>query len=70
MGSGRRTTGPAYHLGEGGLRDEGEVGGGVPEVLVEAAGEGADEELVADLFPEITELIGELLEAHAKIIER
>ena len=69
MGSGRRTTGPAYHLGEGGLRDEGEVGGGVPEVLVEAAGEGADEELVADLFPQITELIGELLEAHAKIID-
>jgi hypothetical protein len=38
---------------EGGLGHEGEVGAGVPEVLVEAVGEGAEEERVADREAEV-----------------
>lgn len=47
-----------HHLGKGRLRDEGKVGGGVPKVLVETGGEGADEKLVADRLAEIMELVG------------
>jgi hypothetical protein len=54
---------------EGGLGHEGEVGGGVPEVLVEAGGEGGEEECVADLEAEVLELVGDRLEAQAVGVE-
>jgi hypothetical protein len=44
---------------------EGEVGGSVAEVLVEAGGEGGEEELVANLEPKVLELVGDGLEAQA-----
>ena len=48
--------------------DEGDVGGGVPEVVVQAGDEGAEKKLVGDLLTEVTELVNKLLEAHAIIV--
>ena len=45
-----------------GVGHEGEVGGGVAEVLVEAGGERREEKLVAHLEPDVVELVGEGLE--------
>ena len=57
-------------LGEGRVGDEGDVGGGVPEVIVQAGDEGAEEKLIGDLLTEVTELVNKLLEAHAIIVNR
>jgi hypothetical protein len=54
---------------EGGLGHEGEVGGGVPEVLIEAGGEDGEEERVTDLEAEVLELVGDRLEAQAVGVE-
>jgi hypothetical protein len=54
---------------EGGLGHEGEVGGSVPEVLVEAGGESGEEERVADREAEVQELVRDRLEAQAVGVE-
>ena len=59
-----------HKLGEGGLQHEGEVGGGVTEVLVEAGGERAKEEVVINLGANVTELIRQRLQAAAVVIDR
>ena len=57
-----------HKLGEGGLRHQGEVGGGVAEVLVEAGGERAEEEVVVHLGSNVTELVRQRLQAAAVVI--
>ena len=57
-----------HKLGEGGLRHQGEVGGGVAEVLVEAGGERAEEEVVINLVANVAELIRQRLQAAAVVI--
>ena len=57
-----------HKLGEGGLRHQGEVGGGVAEVLVEADGERAEKEVVVHLGSNVTELVRQCLQAAAVVI--
>ena len=57
-----------HELWEGGLRHQGEVRGGVAEVLVEAGGERAEEEVVVHLGSNVTELIRQRLQAAAVVI--
>ena len=53
----------------GRVRHEGEVGGGVAEILIEAGGESGEEQLVAHLEADVIELVGEGLEAHAEVVD-
>lgn len=53
----------------GRVRHEGEVGGGVAEVLVESGGEGGEKKLVANLEADVVELVGEGLETHAEVVD-
>ena len=56
-----------YHP-TGGLRLQGEVGDGVAEVLVEAGGERAEEEITINLGADITKLIRQRLETTTVVI--
>lgn len=58
-----------HKLGEGGLRHQGEVGGGVTKVLVEAGDEHAEEKIIINLGADVTELIRQRLEAAAVVID-
>ena len=53
----------------GRVRHEGEVGGGVAEILIEAGGEGGEEQLIAHLEADVIELVGEGLETHAEGVD-
>ena len=53
---------------KGGVGQKGEVGRGIAEVLAEAGCERAEEKFVVDLGADVTQLISQLLEAAAVLI--
>ena len=54
---------------ESGLRQQGEVGRRVAEVLIKTSGEGAQHEVVKDLSADVAKLVGEHLEPHAVLVD-
>ena len=58
-----------HKLGKGGIRHQGEITGGVAEVLVEVGGERGEEVLVVDLGTDVAEIIRQLLEAAGVLVD-
>jgi hypothetical protein len=54
---------------EGGVSHEGEIGGGITEILVEAGGERGEEEFIAHHETEVLKLVGDGLEVMAVVVQ-